>query len=247
MLSRKLQGAGGTIGGGGLPVTANLEIWLDASDISTLFQDSAKTTPVTTNGDSVECWEDKSGNGYDHIVQSGIGVPTYDSSTMYAGSLDFDGTQSLYDSTSKDTITAFFVAQTDQTTSQVLFGYDSANNRYIHYDVGGVVYFTAPDSGFSTVSGYSGMTVNTASVIAVDLRNFINVNFTRYDATTALNYTGGSPCGTYIGRRNNDPPSAAQYVGNIAEVITYSRRLSSTEIQDVEDYLNIKWNLGLSR
>ena len=41
---------------------SGLQLWLDASDGSTLFTDSAGTTPATADGDPVGCWKDKSGN-----------------------------------------------------------------------------------------------------------------------------------------------------------------------------------------
>ena len=47
--------------------------WLDASDRSTLFQDSAGTTPVTALGDPVGRWIDKSGRG-NHFVQTTSGA-----------------------------------------------------------------------------------------------------------------------------------------------------------------------------
>lgn len=43
--------------------------WYDPSDLSTLFQDSAGTTPVTADGDPVGYMADKSGNG-NHATQS---------------------------------------------------------------------------------------------------------------------------------------------------------------------------------
>jgi len=43
-------------------------VWYDPSDLSTLFQDSAGTTPVTADGDPVGLMLDKSGNGF-HATQ----------------------------------------------------------------------------------------------------------------------------------------------------------------------------------
>ena len=43
--------------------------WYDPSDLSTLWQDSARTTPVTSDGDPVGAIDDKSGNG-NHALQA---------------------------------------------------------------------------------------------------------------------------------------------------------------------------------
>lgn len=48
---------------------SGLQLWLDASDASTLFTDSAGTTLATADGDPVGCWKDKSGNNY-HAKQT---------------------------------------------------------------------------------------------------------------------------------------------------------------------------------
>lgn len=51
--------------------------WFDFSDLSTMFQDSSGTTPVTADGDLVGYVIDKSGNGY-HVSQSTTSKrPTY--------------------------------------------------------------------------------------------------------------------------------------------------------------------------
>lgn len=68
--------------------------WYDPSDLSTLFQDSAGTTPVTAHGQPVGRINDKSGNG-NHLTQATAGRrPLYqdDSSGKY---LLFDGTDDL--------------------------------------------------------------------------------------------------------------------------------------------------------
>mgnify|MGYP003658425986 CR=1 FL=1 len=51
--------------------------WFDASDITTLFQDAAGTTPVTALGQPVGRWLDKSGNN-NHATQSNAALrPTW--------------------------------------------------------------------------------------------------------------------------------------------------------------------------
>lgn len=75
------------------PASLVTAAWFDPSDISTLFQDSAGTIPVTASGQSVGMMKDKSGNG-NHVTQATVAnqpIYTVDSSGAY---LLFNGTSS---------------------------------------------------------------------------------------------------------------------------------------------------------
>jgi len=50
---------------------AGLSAWYDPSDLSTLFQDTGMTVPVTVAGQSVAAMRDKSGNGW-HSTQANV-------------------------------------------------------------------------------------------------------------------------------------------------------------------------------
>ena len=64
--------------------------WYDPSDLSTLFQDSAGTTPVTASGQPVGLMLDKSGNG-NHATQAAAAArPTYTEGSGLSW-LAFDG------------------------------------------------------------------------------------------------------------------------------------------------------------
>lgn len=52
-------------------------VWLDPSDLTTLFQDSAGTTPVTAAGQSVGLVLDKSGRGHHATQATAAARPTY--------------------------------------------------------------------------------------------------------------------------------------------------------------------------
>jgi hypothetical protein len=56
--------------------TTNLIAWYDPSDITTLFQDAAMTTPVTASGQNVRAILDKSGLG-NHLIHSAGATMTY--------------------------------------------------------------------------------------------------------------------------------------------------------------------------
>lgn len=70
--------------------------WYDPSDLTTLYQDSAGTTPVTADGDPVGRMEDKSGNG-NHATQSTSAArPVYKTDgTLHW--LEFDGVDDFMD------------------------------------------------------------------------------------------------------------------------------------------------------
>lgn len=70
--------------------------WFDPSDLSTLWQDSARTTPVTTDGDPVGAMDDKSGNGNHALQATAAKRPVYKT----AGGLhwlEFDGVDDCLD------------------------------------------------------------------------------------------------------------------------------------------------------
>lgn len=54
-----------------------LAVWYDVSDITSLFQDSAGTVPVTANGDPIGRLTDKSGNGNHGTQTTAASCPTY--------------------------------------------------------------------------------------------------------------------------------------------------------------------------
>lgn len=65
--------------------------WYDPSDLTTLFQDTGGTTPVTTAGQRVALMQDKSGRG-NHATQSVLAQrPTYQVDAGGRPYLEFDG------------------------------------------------------------------------------------------------------------------------------------------------------------
>ena len=68
-----------------------LGVWYDPSDLSTMFQDTAGTIPITAGGQTVARINDKSGNGYNATQATAGARPTYrtDGARHWLG---FDGT-----------------------------------------------------------------------------------------------------------------------------------------------------------
>lgn len=88
-------GLGFSEGGGFSPATlfaaSEPGVWLDPSDLSTLFQDSAGTTPVTAAGQSVGRILDKSGRGNHATQVTAAARPIYQVDSGGRGYLLFDG------------------------------------------------------------------------------------------------------------------------------------------------------------
>ena len=83
-----------------MPITnptdiSNLQQWLQARDLTTLFQNVAGTTPVTTSGEVVGTWNDKSGTSFNMTAQADDTTrPTFTESAGVQW-VDGDGTNDL--------------------------------------------------------------------------------------------------------------------------------------------------------
>jgi hypothetical protein len=64
-----------------VPVTNGMVLWLDATDSSTLFKDSALTMPAS-NGDPIGGWKDKSPSGYNAVQSNAANQPVRNDTAM---------------------------------------------------------------------------------------------------------------------------------------------------------------------
>jgi hypothetical protein len=116
------------------PSTLTPVSWFDPSDLSTLWQDTAGTSAVTTDGQSVARIDDKSGNGR-HMIQSTAGDrPLYKTSGGLHWLL-FDG---VNDQLTHDGSTTFdyVLSQTNEMTvaaSHLSLGSSQQNGAVIEY------------------------------------------------------------------------------------------------------------------
>ena len=80
---------------GALPQSGNLGLWLDASDLSTLFQLITAATPVTAGGQVVGFWGDKSANDFDiSAVGNDTTRPLYGTDGSFHW-VEFDGVNDI--------------------------------------------------------------------------------------------------------------------------------------------------------
>lgn len=116
---------------------ASAMVWYDPSDLSTMFQDAAGTTPVTASGQPVGLIRDKSGFGFHASQSTAAARPTY---TESGGKryLVFDG---IDDALTTGTITPAV------SKAQAFVGMVKAGNPVSRGTV-----FNFPDNGFNSIT-----------------------------------------------------------------------------------------------
>ena len=241
--------------------------WYDFSDLSTLFQDSAGTTPVTADGQSIGKVLDKSGRG-NHLIQAtGSLKPIYKTS----GGLhwaEFDGVDDGW-------ATAAAVNMAASATASTFLGIKSGSNAVsgipMELGLGGAAnslwqHVPAPPFEYQwTISGSSantGWTVNDAAYDAPKSAVIAcNYNVLGADRNTQviprvngitppIAGAGAGTTGTgfvnthtlFIGRRAavNNP-----FTGNMHQIILLNRTTTAGEITNTETYIATKSGVTL--
>jgi hypothetical protein len=231
---------------GALPVTSGLELWLDATDTATLYQDAGMTTPVTSAGQSVRGWADKSGNAND--ATTGGSAPTFQTGVIGGQDVVRFNRSQLTDGSglniaaSQDR-TAFLVMNySTLTQNSELLGTSTgamldvgtwSSSERLRVRNGGTGLFSAPDSvptGFHIlqVGGGAGGTRAFRESIPI-----ISSSTAAFD--WAMNASFGIGGANFSGR---------EYIGDLAEVVVYDRALTADEANAVGHALSRKYGLN---
>lgn len=227
-------GLGLTRGGKFLPNQLNgLALWLDGADTST----------ITQNGSgAVSAWADKSGNGNNATQSTGAAKPTTGSSTVNGRNvLSFDGGD-YFDITalSQTAKTIFFVQKgTIQASDTSTFLGSSSPS-------GGdtSAYVPLMFNGSADAEIYRGITGATSRVDGVTVtpsnRDEIYDDFITGSAQiTTINGTVNVATIDTIG----SGAFGYAYLGDMAEILIYNRNLTSTETNQIGNYLAAKWGI----
>jgi hypothetical protein len=236
-------------GGSGILPTdiSGCSLWLDGADSTTMFQDTAGTSLVTSNGQTVRRWNDKSGRGC-NATQAG-NAPVWNS----AGYATFahtsaqnlrlpDGT--LPTSAGTNAYSIFAVARptvasrnltiissgsagTGQFNALQIAGDGRIMNLWFNSDVGG---------GSVPLNTFSIMNANYTGAVRSVFLTGSNVN------TTNSTGWGGTISNNVIGMESATNNWA--FTGDIAELIVYPTALSTIQRQQVEGYLAWKWGIN---
>ncbi len=225
-----------------------LQLWLDANDASTLFQDAAKTT-AAGDGDVVGAWADKSGQGKDATQTT-----TADKPTLQTGIVNglpvvrFDGTDDFLNIPDLSALTEgelFVVIKLDAdppvlNSGAWKFG-STGQNTFWPTAATGVI----QDSFGSTVRKTVGNLVTSLAQF-----NIYNVVSRAGEWTANLNGAQEFTTGTNTAGFTNVPRigrnGAADFLkGDKAELLLYSPTLSIANRGLIADYLATKYGVTL--
>lgn len=228
-----------------LPVTANLELWLDANDSST----------ITLNGSTVSQWDDKSGNNY-HVSQgTASNQPTYVTSVLNSKNIvRFDGVNDIISNASAQPVagsasrTIFYVFSCNST-------FNGSNQEYGLYfglasPANGGVIAISQELAVRVSNGYRVFNQSNddgSHAIISAVQNGTNVsNYSMWKNGSALSATStvsralNIEAGISVGAH----PAISNWLdGDIAEVIVYSSALSTSDRESIESYLSDKWGI----
>ena len=243
------QGRGRPIGGGVAPAFVPTDIdgcqlWLDGSDITTLFQDSAKTTPVTADGNVVGAWADKSGNGNDATRTPVANKPLYKTSIQNGESVvRFDGINDallLGGMTVGVGSLTFFIA-TNPTSIAATLKY------FIDIHVGRLIVAHTTDDAAFKVGWYDGAFDSVAAAqtgaqsLCWHFTSGGNGEVFRDGSSLGTAAYTAKAIGGNVGLFSEADGSSKYVSGDAFEVIIYDSALSTGNRQAVETYLNNKW------
>ncbi|MFV0257952.1 MAG: hypothetical protein ACK5PP_05835 [Acidimicrobiales bacterium] len=229
------------------PASASLVWWLDSAKATTVFADSACTTPSSVGG-SVQCWADRR-PGRSKLVATTAAQRT--STTIaghapirFAGMARMAGPDLL---ASTGSVTIYLVVRENVRMQNMVFSLNGdATANYGRFTLhppwtDGTVYFDPGDVlGNRARTPINSMTTGIPALIAawkdpVEARNHVQV-----DRKQIFDSTGFTVAATSGGLRLG----AVGTIGanhDLAEVLVFSSTLSQTDRYHIAQYLQTKW------
>lgn len=230
---------------------ADIRLWMDSEDQSTIFTNTACTTQVTTSGDSVNCWKDKSGNGYQAIYSSGTVQWTNNSSLdviqFSNGSLTISGGTSGAVFTNSTTLSGAEVFAYMKSNSS------TENGTLFHHPAGGGFKAQTPNNGNIDFDLNAGATGSISGAWGANTSTYYRWNFNsensvgsqqiyRDDINVASDSDASSiSIGTEkftIGAQDGDSSYQNMYLGTL---LIYNKKLSTQQRHMIRAYIDIQW------
>ena len=234
-------------------------VWYDPSDLSTLFQDTAGTTPVTTAGQTVGLMLDKSGNGYHATQPTAAARPTYQTDgTLHW--LSFDGVDDfmvtptitpgidkaqVFAGVRKLSDAAGMIAETGGGTSYDPTGslFLLAQNLYGSASRGDATPSPTQRADTGVVYGANTSVITTTHDIPADLTRIAMNQIYGSDAIGDKGHGNFLAYPMYIGKRGG---TSLPFTGNIYSLVTrFGANLETSTIETTETYVAGKTGVTL--
>jgi hypothetical protein len=238
---------------------ANCTLWLDAADWAALAQNSNGMTAAAANNDPVGYWQDKSASAANATQTTNANRPILKTNAVLGRpAVEFNGSSTHLRSavSFSSTHSLFFVANprvgkigamiggNDTADWDLVYGDASSfgNSKFAAYGNGRAVY------GDGALS-YGSFQVLSAVLSGGTLPGNLSMWKNGTGGAVTTETAGVAPGATllanvWIGRTS---AAASQgWDGQIAEIIGYSRAVTTTERQTVERYLGWKWGVTVA-
>jgi len=233
-----------------------LQLWLDASDASTLFQNSNGTTAASADGDPVGYWGDKSGNTNNTTQADGTKKPLLKLATQNSkNSVRFDGSNDNLKALTggaNSNYTLFVVNKKLNATAAnyMLFSMgEEVNGRrrslwHYPYFSDGYIAFNGQNADYNNTNVNLRFAQNVANIAqlqrngqSISLAKNGNSYATGTASATLVTYTATS---IFIGTNNAQTEA---YNGDYHEVLYYNSLVSDSDRILILSYLNTKWGV----
>lgn len=230
-------------------LVSGLELWLDASDLSTLYQSSGGSL-ATADGDPVGQWRDKSGNLRHATQTDGTKKPALKLAIKNGlSALRMDGSNDSFDlgdNFKHQSITVIAVQKITTTGVCVTFSRGGAGS---YNPAVAMVYNRSTPNTSATFNPSGGSQVVNVAIT----QNQFSIFRAMADGSTFTNTTNGTTAtaaqtaalqfntnSVTIGCMETYGLNAA---GDYCELIIYSKALNASEWSSVNSYLNTKWSI----
>lgn len=221
---------------------ANLALWLDASDSSSI-----------TTSTGVSIWADKSGNGRNATQAVAAKQPLYSSTLNGRNVISFQGVDDTMQVAANAAFNAasqtiFVVAKQTTAGNQALWykaDSNSAEGVIMRYRTGTTFWLYQRNDGVSETIASNSVTNSNANVFSLVLQPSSQAGWVNGSAanTATLVHTYDNNSGPWIGSRRD----IGEYlIADVAEVIHYSAALTTSQRQTVERYLGRKWGVTVA-
>jgi hypothetical protein len=230
--------------------------WLDSQDTTTLFQNTAGTTPVTATGQNVAYWSDKSGCNNSVSSNASIAVPLYGSGLISTfNALNFASSRMLrtagtFAKSSNVTFITVGVVKNTIGTWGTWWGHfpvgdhdvNAISMRRVNVS-GSMNWHTNNDNSVMNLT----YTVDSPVIYSGTMQNGSSMFFQQYNTASSANVTGTitqsintAVAPIWVGASD----SAGEYInGPIGEILYYQTVLTPYNRQKVEGYLAWKWGI----